>query len=81
MTQTYVTVRFCDAPPPGVPRSPKFPSSDDEPPTSLCRGEGWRGVLAGDPGDRAHIPQQRGGANGVKVRGLRHIGGRIAYVA
>jgi len=71
---TYVPVRFRDAPP-GVPRSPNFPSSDDEPPTSLWRGEGWGGVLAGDPGDRAHIPQQRGGANGVKVGGLRHIGG------
>jgi hypothetical protein len=72
---TYVAVRFRDAPPPSVPRSPRFPSSDDEPPRSLWRGEGWGGVLAGDPGDRAHTPQQRGGANSVKVGGLRHIGG------
>jgi hypothetical protein len=68
---TYVVAHFRDAPPgpptafpPCVPRSPNPPSSDDEPPTSLWRGEGQAGILAGDAGDRAHIPQQRGGANG-----------------
>jgi hypothetical protein len=80
---TYVVARFCDAPPEpptswvplGVPRSPKLLSSDDEPPTSLWRGEGRAGILAGDAGDRAHISQQSGGANGGVVRGLSHIGG------
>jgi len=38
-------------------------------------GEGRVGILAGDAGDRAHIPQQRGGANSGVVRGLSHIGG------
>ena len=63
---------FHDAPPghptswfpPGVACSPNPPSSDDEPPTSLWRGEGQAGIHAGDAGDRAHIPQQRRGANG-----------------
>ena len=69
---TYVVARFRDAPPgpptswvpPGVPDSQNLPSSDDEPPTSLWRGEGWAGILASDAGNRAHIPQQRGEANG-----------------
>ena len=69
---TYVMARFCDAPPElrtpwvpfGVPCSPNPPSSDDEPPTFLWRGEGRVGILARDAGDPAHIPQQRGGANG-----------------
>jgi len=57
---------FRDAPP-GPPTSwvpPNPPSSDDEPPTSLWRGEGRAGILSGNAGDRAHIPQQRGGAKG-----------------
>jgi hypothetical protein len=69
---TYVMAHFRDTPPgpptswvpPGVPCSPNPLSSDDEPPTSLWRGEGRAGILAGDAGDRTHIPQQRGGASG-----------------
>ena len=80
---TYVMAHFCDAPPesptswvpPGVLHSQKLPSSDDEPPTSLWRGEGWAGILAGDGSDHAYIPQQRRGANGQVVRSLRHIRG------
>jgi len=68
---TYIVARFRDAPPwhptscvpPGVPRSPNPPSSDDEPPTSLGRGEGRAGILAADAGHRVHIPRQRGEAN------------------
>ena len=51
--------------PPGVPRSPNPLSSDDEPPTSLWRGEGRAGILAGDAGNRTHIHQQKGGASRV----------------
>ena len=69
---TYVVAHFCDAPPgsptswvpPGVLHSQKLPSSNDEPPTSLWRGEGQAGILAGDAGNRTHIHQQKGGASG-----------------
>jgi len=70
---THVVACFCNAPPrpptswvpPGrVPRSPNPLWSDDEPPTSLWRGEGQAGILAGDAGDCACIPQERGGVNG-----------------
>jgi len=69
---TYVMARFRDAPrgpltswsPPGVSRSPNPLLSDDELPTSLWRGEGRAGILAGDAGDRTHIHQQKGGASG-----------------
>ena len=63
---TYVMAHFRDAPP-GPPTSwvpPNLLSSDDKLPTSLWRGEGQAGILAGDASDHAHIPQQSEGANG-----------------
>jgi len=56
---TYVMARFRDAP--LVFLVPNILSSDDEPPTSLWRGEGRAGILAGNAGDRTHIHQQASG--------------------